>query len=302
MKLDVKIQLLNFFFEVFNFIFLALGLSVCGVGLWILFDGGSLLTIHASDELRVVGAGLMLIGLAVLAVSVVGIVGAAKDVRVLLLVYLGFLIVLVLGQLFVTLLLLINRDKIERSLDETVDRIIFVYGGQNSSDTLMDKIQSYESCCGRTGPSDWLQNSYIQSLNLTNPDVLPCSCFRSRRPAVHSSWCSELPNVTAPLYGWGNVSHDQGCKQKLTDWLLENILTVVGMDVALMLIQVVQFVFTVSLYRALGRRAGVKTTDRLSDPEGDPDYGEQNYAYVDPDDGYVDPAHRAYHHDNQDYD
>ncbi|KAM6936015.1 tetraspanin-19 [Lycodopsis pacificus] len=301
MKLDVKIQLLNFFFEVFNFIFLALGLSVCGVGLWILFDGGSLLTIHASVELRVVGAGLMLIGLAVLAVCVVGIVGAVKDVRVLLLVYLGFLIVLVLGQLFVTLLLLLNRDKIERSVDETVDRIIFEYGGHNSSDILMDKIQSYEGCCGRTGPSDWLKNSYIQSLNLTNPDVLPCSCFRSRRPAVHSSWCSELPDFTTPMYGRGNGSHDQGCKQKVTDWLQENILTVVGMDVALMLIQVVQFVFTVSLHRALGLRA-VKTTDCLSDPEGDLDHGEQNYAYVDPDDGYVDPAHLAYHHDNQDYD
>lgn len=39
-----------------------------------------------ADELRVVGAGLMLIGLVVLAVSIVGIVGAIKEVRVLLLV------------------------------------------------------------------------------------------------------------------------------------------------------------------------------------------------------------------------
>ncbi|TNN26775.1 CD82 antigen [Liparis tanakae] len=90
----------------------ALGCSVCGFGLWILFDGGDLLTIDASDELQIVGAGLTLIGLVVLAVSVVGMVGAVRDIRVLLLLYLGLLLVLVLGQLFITLLLLMNRDTV----------------------------------------------------------------------------------------------------------------------------------------------------------------------------------------------
>uniref|UniRef100_A0AAQ4PMA3 Tetraspanin n=1 Tax=Gasterosteus aculeatus aculeatus TaxID=481459 RepID=A0AAQ4PMA3_GASAC len=231
MKLDVKIQMLNFFFEVFNFIFLVLGFSVCGIGLWIRFDGGSLLNVHAPDELRVVGAGLMLIGLVVLAVSTVGIVGAIKEVRVLLLVYMGLLIALVLGQLFIALLLLINRNTIEQSLDQTVDQIIVSYRGHNRTDTLMDRIQRY-------------------SLNLTNRDLLPCSCFNSSRPTADSPWCSELQNLTGPVYG----SYEQGCRQKLIDWLQENMLTVVAMDTALMLIQVVQFVISVYLYRALGSR------------------------------------------------
>ncbi|XP_037639591.1 CD82 antigen [Sebastes umbrosus] len=300
MKLDVKIQLLKFCFQVVNFIFLALGVSVSGIGLWILFDRGNLLTVlpdRPPDELRVVGAGLMLIGVVVLAVSVVGILGADKENRVLLLVYLGFLIVLVLGQLFVTLLLLLNKDKIERGLDQTVDQIILQYRDNNSNDRLMDKIQNYEGCCGRTGPADWLMNSYIQSLNLSAPDVLPCSCFRSHRPAVNSPWCSELLNFTAPLYGRGNGSYAQGCKQKVSDWLQENFLTIVSMDVGLMLIQAVQFVITVYLYRAFGRKAALKRADRLADPEEDLDYGEQNYAYADPDYAYVDPAHPAHHHD-----
>ncbi|XP_077950383.1 leukocyte antigen CD37 [Gasterosteus aculeatus] len=254
MKLDVKIQMLNFFFEVFNFIFLVLGFSVCGIGLWIRFDGGSLLNVHAPDELRVVGAGLMLIGLVVLAVSIVGIVGAIKEVRVLLLVYMGLLIALVLGQLFIALLLLINRNTIEQSLDQTVDQIIVSYRGHNRTDTLMDRIQRYGSCCGRNGPSDWRLNSFLQSLNLTNRDLLPCSCFNSSRPTADSPWCSELQNLTRPVYGEGGGSYEQGCRQKLIDWLQENMLTVVAMDTALMLIQVVQFVISVYLYRALGSR------------------------------------------------
>ncbi|KAM8870163.1 CD82 antigen isoform 2-T2 [Spinachia spinachia] len=280
MNVDVKIQMLNFFFEVFNFIFLVLGVSVCGIGLWILFDGGSLLNVHASvcaDELRIVGAGLILIGLVVFAVSIIGIVGATKEIRCLLLVYMGLLIALVLGQLFVALLLLINRDTIEQSLDQTVDRIIFWYGGHNRTDTLMDRIQRYEGCCGRMGPSDWLLNSFL--LNLTNQDLLPCSCFNSSRPAINSPWCSERQNLTGPVYGVGGGSFEQGCKQKLVDWLQENLLTVVTMDTALMLIQVVQFVFSVYLYRALGSRTAAK----VPQPGEQSDLRGQNYAYVDQD-------------------
>ncbi|XP_045898255.1 CD82 antigen, partial [Micropterus dolomieu] len=208
MKLEVKIELLKFCSALLNSIFLALGLSVAGCGVWILFDRGSFLTAISSDELRTVGAGLLLIGGVVVVVSVVGCVGAGRENRFLLLMYLGFLIVLILGQLFVTLLLLISKHTIERSLDASVDRIILQYGGRGQ-DRLMDNVQHYGKCCGRTGAADWLKNSYIQTLNLTNPHVLPCSCFSSYRPSLDSSWCSDLLNFSAPLFGRGNTSYHQ---------------------------------------------------------------------------------------------
>ncbi|KAM7421731.1 hypothetical protein PAMA_015735 [Pampus argenteus] len=217
--------------------------------------------------------------------------------------YLSFLIVLVLGQLFVTLLLLINRKKIEDSLDKDVDQIIIQYGdSRDRQHRLIDNVQRNGKCCGRTGPRDWLQNSFIQRLNLTSPDVLPCSCFSSGHPTINSSWCSEML-FTEPLFGQGNSSYDQGCKKKFMDWLQGNALTIIGMDVSLMLIQVVQFVLGVYLYRAFGQKAALKRTNPLVDPDhADPaphnDYGEQNYAYMDPNFDYIDPAHPAYYHDN----
>uniref|UniRef100_A0A3Q1IVE2 Uncharacterized protein n=1 Tax=Anabas testudineus TaxID=64144 RepID=A0A3Q1IVE2_ANATE len=232
-------------------------------------------------ELRTVATGLLLIGGVVIAVSVTGCVGADRELRLLLLIYLGFLVVLILGQLFVTLLLLLNRNKIEQSLDEAVDQVIFQY----RADTLMDNVQHYGKCCGRTGPADWLRNSYIQSLNLTSPDVLPCSCFISSLPGLNSSWCSELLNFTEPLFGRGSGLYDEGCKQKLSVWLQENSLTIIGLDVGLILIQVIK---PVSVY----------FTHHMANPDHTPlehlDDGERNYAYVDPDSGYLyrtNPAH-----------
>ncbi|XP_036930174.1 tetraspanin-19 isoform X1 [Acanthopagrus latus] len=307
MKLELKIQLLQFISHVFNSVFLVLGLSVAGCAVWILFDRGTLLTFVSSDELRTVGAGLLLIGGVVVLVSLIGCAGASGQNRLLLLVYLGLLIVLVLGQLFVTLLLLINRDKIGQSLNDTVDDIISLYGQSgHRKDQLMDDIQTHGRCCGRMGPSDWLKNSYIDSLNLTGPDVLPCSCFRTVQRSFNSSWCSDLPTLPDPQYGRGNGSYQQGCGKELSDWLQENALTIVGMDVGLILIQLLQFGVMVILYRAFSRKAALKRTRSLVDTDHahldhapEDDYAEQNYGFVNNDDGLVDSTHPPYHHDNQ---
>lgn len=95
-----------------------------------------------AEDVRVVGYGLLGIGGLVLLVCVLGCIGAQRQKRLLLLVvssississsssissisadtssqlssprpqYLSLLIVLILGQLFVALLLIINRDKV----------------------------------------------------------------------------------------------------------------------------------------------------------------------------------------------
>lgn len=312
MKLEVQIELLKFCCAVFNILFLVLGLSVGGCGVWILFDRGSFLNVLSSDDLRVVAAGLLLSGGVVVAVSVIGCLGATNQNRLLLLVYIGCLIVLVLGQLFVTLVLLLNRDKIEQSLNAAVDQVIVEYGNSsNRVDKLLDNVQHYGNCCGKTGPSDWLKNIYIQSLNLSSPDVLPCSCFSSYHGSFNSSWCSELLNFTEPLFGRGNGTASEGCNQKLSDWLQENTVTILVMDISLILIQVLQIVIALHLYRAFGKKSALKRSNLLADhtPNDDLDYGEENYAYTEHDGGYVDfnnanavgPNHPAYHPDGQNH-
>ncbi|KAK1895346.1 putative tetraspanin-19 [Dissostichus eleginoides] len=239
MKLNVKIQILNFFFQVLNFLFLALGLSVLGLGVWILF-GGTLLTVQPS-----VGLSLLLVGGLVLLVSVLGFLGSEREIRVLLM----------------------------------------MFGADRGEDRLMDRIQHSEKCCGRMGPADWLKNSYIITLNLTNPDVLPCSCFDFHRQG-NSSWCSNLSQLTPP-HSWGNGSYEQ-----------ENALTIIGMDLGLMLIQMMQMALTVQLYQAFGRRAGLKRVSPLEEEEEEEEEpGQQNYAFTLSDNEYLDPAHNAHHHD-----
>ncbi|XP_029360819.1 CD82 antigen-like [Echeneis naucrates] len=290
MKLDLKIQLLKFCSAVFNIVFLALGLSVSGCGIWILYDKGNFLSVLSSVELRTVAFGLLIIGGVVAAVSVVGFIGANGENRFLLLTYLVFLLVLVLGQIFITLLLLFSRYKIEQGLDAVLEQIILQYGGSSlRKDSLMDQVQHQARCCGRTGPSDWLNNPFIQSLNLTGPTVLPCSCFRSTQTRFNSSWCSDL-NQIGPTFFQGNGSYQEGCKHTLSVWLQENIVIIVSMDFSLVLLQVIQCAVMVKLFQAFGRKVSLLKSNQLADPgpthldhtpTEDADYREQ--IYTDPD-------------------
>lgn len=59
-------------------------------------------------------------------------------------------------------------------------------------------ISLQEKCCGMTGPDDWKMNNYI---NLTNQDLLPCSCFNNS--------CSGVAGEEFPFFGvqTGNYSN-----------------------------------------------------------------------------------------------
>ncbi|XP_061552844.1 tetraspanin-12-like [Phycodurus eques] len=117
------------------------------------------------------------------------------------------------------------------------------------------------ACCGLTDSSDWLRNSFVQMLNTSATRVLPCSCFRSHRRNLESTpWCSPDLNVPHAI-AHANRTHTQGCGEQLSDWLHENIVTIVGADVCLMVAQVLQLALAVELWRIL------RTTNKMTDAD-----------------------------------
>ncbi|KAM6968120.1 CD82 antigen [Aplochiton taeniatus] len=273
MSVEDRIQVLKFCSSVFNAIFLILGFSIFGCSVWILFDDGNFISILSAEEVKVVAGGLFVIGLVVVGVSLLGCVGAQLETRFLLIMYMVFLICIVLGQLFVTLVLLINKGKISNTLTLTLETVIKEYGANNTelsrTDKLLDNIQLYERCCGWKNASDWRNNSFILTVSpsLANETVLPCSCFNS---SSSSSSCFPLPGDSTGPFGTGGNHYAQGCKVKIRAWLEENTLTILGMDLSLLLVQVLQFTLTVCMYQSVGQKARMKKQSQLikSEPQG----------------------------------
>uniref|UniRef100_A0AAY5K1S7 Tetraspanin n=1 Tax=Esox lucius TaxID=8010 RepID=A0AAY5K1S7_ESOLU len=227
MKVDDKLQILKFLASVVNCVFLILGLCLFGCGIWLLFDKNNFVTVLSTDDVRIVAGGLFIIGLVVVGVTILGCIGTQLENRCFLLLFMGFLFCIVLGQLFVTVILLLKWKKIETTMLGAVNKTIHEYGSSSVDRVYWDDVQHY------------------------------------------------------------------GCQVKITSWLEANILTIMGMDMGLLFIQILQFVVSVYLYQTAGRKDQIRNESPLihSEDRGDPntnnpDYQNLNDAYYETNQAY----------------
>ncbi|XP_051747211.1 CD82 antigen [Ctenopharyngodon idella] len=248
MKADDKLQILKFFLMLVNSFFVILGISIFACSAWILFDKDSFVSVLSSgQDVKVVAGGLFFIGLVVVGVSLLGGAGVYFESRCFIIFYLCFLIVIILGQIFITFVLFIQRQKIEQFLRDNVDEIIRQYGGNETQTfwTLLDSVQTSAKCCGRLSSDEWRNNTVIASLGGT--DIYPCSCFNDTCPVIPHSFGTHS-------FGQGSDFIKTGCETVLLDWLETNIFVILGMEVGLLLIQILQFIFGVQIYKCIGRK------------------------------------------------
>ncbi|XP_051974043.1 CD82 antigen-like [Xyrauchen texanus] len=246
MKADEKLQILKFFLMLINSFFVILGISIFACSAWIFFDKDNFISVISSGkEVKLVAGGLFVIGLVVVGVSLLGCIGACLENRCFIIFYLSFLIATILGQIFITLVLLIQQHLIESYLMENVDEIIVNYGGNKTQTSwrLLDRVQNSAKCCGRVTPNEWMNNIVIWSLSGT--DIYPCSCFNGTCPVILTGTHS---------FGNGSNIYKMGCEEVLGNWLDMNIIVIFGMDGGLLLIQVLQFIFGIYAYKCIGRK------------------------------------------------
>lgn len=287
----MNLELVTFFSVVLNIICMAVGVGVFTCAVWILFDNETLLYGQPSVELHTVGVGMMVVGIVVMLISVIGCVAAVQKMKMLLLVCLGVFIVLVLGQIFFFMLLILNRFKIENQVDEELYLLMMEYRGNDTrTDDLIDNIQRYEKCCGSNGSLVWQENMYIRNLSFENHiEIFPCSCFDST-DQKEDKLCYETSTK-------GNL-FKEGCSEKVKNWIFVNIVTVVAMIVGLVLLQMILFGLMACLYCSVEeeelKQPLVAADQENQDPvqQDQMPHGKQNNGYIGAaDHGDFNPAH-----------
>ncbi|KAK3517818.1 hypothetical protein QTP70_018971 [Hemibagrus guttatus] len=258
MKAEDKLQIGKFLFMLINSFFVILGISLFGSSLWILFDTSSVITVLNNEtDLEVAAGGLFVIGLVVVGVSMLGCIGVHLENKCFIAVYMGFLIAIIFGELFITFLLLLKQSHIEKFLTDSVDAIISMYGVNATQSTwsLLDRVQQSAKCCGRQNASDWETNKFIQLQNTS--DLYPCSCFNESCPVF----------LADEMYQFGNGTHiyTMGCEEKLKDWFEKNVFVIVGMSLALLFIQILQFILGLSICRNIVPKIRHKQPENLLD-------------------------------------
>ncbi|XP_017350380.1 tetraspanin-19 [Ictalurus punctatus] len=245
MKAEDKLQIGKFLFMLNNSFFIILGISLFGASVWILFDTSNVITVVSNEtDVKVVAGGLFIIGLVVVGVSMLGCIGVHLENRCFIAFYMGLLIAIIFGELFISFLLLMKKNQIEKFLTGRVDAIISMYGVNDTQTTgsLLDNVQQSVKCCGRQNASDWETNKFIQVQNTA--DIYPCSCFNGSCPVI----------LVNEMFGNGTHIYAMGCEEKLKDWFEKNIFVIVGMDLALVIIEILQFILGFLLFRNIGSK------------------------------------------------
>ncbi|XP_004469507.2 tetraspanin-19 [Dasypus novemcinctus] len=235
-----KILIFKYFLNLFNGAFLALGLLLMGSGTWLLldrniffnaFDGNNHLIICISHMLLGVGSATVLL-------SLLGYLGINKEIRWLLILHAGLLILASGVQVILTVLIFTKKEEVLQVWYGKIDLLISKHETKDipediTNRKILNALQKLFQCCGQNNYTVWTKNK-----NTENLEQEPCSCVNS----TLSKWiCDE------PL----NATYLQGCENKIKTWYDANVLTLIGINFGLLAAEVFQVSLTVSLSKCI---------------------------------------------------
>lgn len=203
------------------------------------------------DNARYLGFGSLAIGLMLLVLGITGICGACvqgtKSCLIMHLVLLGLLIVTqVVG---VGLLLYYSADEdLEKEVSKTVTNAFETYGGnETSSEAITDGIDMFQEvlhCCGQHAYTDWSKKDVAKTwVSLNYGAYLPDSCCRT----IKTDCGKNLSNLNGNTTAIEKQFYTKGCEDEVHEYLDKWSNVVTGILIAIVVLQVVCFVFGVCL-------------------------------------------------------
>jgi small-conductance mechanosensitive channel len=242
-----------------NFIFGLIGIVLLGFGIFLVVDAKAMhkqffIPAGSSAEMILIAAGVILIvGLIIMAITVVGCCAVAKKNTGCLTFYSCVLIMVLILQVIAVILAGVFYNQIIDSLDDQMLIIVNKeYGYKNDSTVFIDTVQKELHCCGVTakGPLDWEYSKW----NNDTRGIVPESCCTpdGKGGFVDLKKCRE--------YAYHNETTDrskyiytEGCDSKVDGLIKQYVGILIGVVIGVVLIQVVFIIVTCLLRSSMAR-------------------------------------------------
>ncbi|KAF1623365.1 CD82 antigen, partial [Eudyptes chrysolophus] len=238
MKIRDKILIQKYYLNVFNGIFLALGLMLLTFGLWLFFDRNNLFSVlFSSGENQLVAyisCMLLGIGSVITFTSAMGFLGSVKEIKCLLvtvrLYYPSTLINMHIQNA-------INiYEQVHNQWNNRIDEVISEYGNESLAEqepvwNILNAVQHNMECCGRYNVTQWERNK-----NKENRTQIPCSCIKSSL----KKWFCDVPR---------DSTYSMGCEEYLNTWFENNVLILTAITISLLITQIFLITLTGQLFR-----------------------------------------------------
>ncbi|KAF6076870.1 CD37 molecule [Phyllostomus discolor] len=239
------LSLIKYLLFVFNLFFFVLGSLVFCFGIWILVDKTSFVSFVGLSfmPLQIWSKALAISGILTMGLALLGCLGALKELRCLLGLYFGILLLLFVTQITLGILISTQRTRLERKVKDIIQETIQNYYANpenTEAEESWDYVQFQLRCCGWNSPEDWYR---VPSLS-SNESVyhVPCSCrnssvtndssvldmisptqFSQIGPLARPQHSTELCTVPA-----NSNTYREGCSRSLQKWLHNNLISIVG--------------------------------------------------------------------------
>ncbi|XP_017356037.1 leukocyte antigen CD37 isoform X1 [Cebus imitator] len=263
------LSLIKYFLFVFNLFFFVLGSLIFCFGIWILIDKTSFVSFVglAFVPLQIWSKVLAISGIFTMGLALLGCVGALKELRCLLGLYFGMLLLLFATQITLGILISTQRAQLERSVQDIVEKTIQNYrtnAEETAAEESWDYVQFQLRCCGWHSPQDWFRVHSLRG-NGSEAHRVPCSCYNLS--ATNDS--TILDNVILPqLSRLGPLARSrhstdicavpakshiyrEGCAQSLRKWLHNNLISIVGICLGVGLLELGFMTLSIFLCRNL---------------------------------------------------
>ncbi|XP_045387148.1 leukocyte antigen CD37 [Lemur catta] len=257
------LSLIKYFLFVFNLFFFVLGSLIFCFGIWILIDKTSFVSFVGLSfvPLQIWSKILAISGILTMGLALLGCVGALKELRCLLALYFGMLLLLFATQITLGILISTQRVRLERSVQDIVKKTIQNYHAnpeETAAEESWDYVQFQLRCCGWHSPQDWFPVLILRG-NESEAHRVPCSCynlsatndstiphFSRLGPPVRPRYSTDLCTVPAQ----SSIYHE-GCAQNLQKWLHNNLISIVGICLGVGLLELGFMTLSIFLCRNL---------------------------------------------------
>uniref|UniRef100_A0A8C0AD49 Leukocyte antigen CD37 n=1 Tax=Bos mutus grunniens TaxID=30521 RepID=A0A8C0AD49_BOSMU len=245
-----------------------LGSLIFCFGIWILIDKTSFVSFVGLSfmPLQIWSKVLAISGILTMGLALLGCVGALKEFRCLLGLYFGTLLLLFATQITLGILISTQRVQLKKKVKDVVQKTIQNYRThleETAAEESWDYVQFQLRCCGWESPQDWF---HIPSMrrNESEGDRVPCSCYNSS--ATNDSTVfdkispqfSRLGSLARPRHNVEVCSvpansyiYQQGCERNLSNWLTNNLISIVGICLGVGLLELSFMTLSIFLCRNL---------------------------------------------------
>lgn len=263
---------------IFNIIFLCTGLVLIALGIWLLVllaqsSGPGEIFKLASDTYLYRNAAILLIamGSLILFVTVLGLVAAIKESKILLTIYLVFLFIIFGGEIAGGVVAIVYKDRIVTGLEDTLTKSL---SGQFTGNTtyydnatvcsssalfgrLWDYTQYMFDCCGVSGDYNvggfngyQLTSPQLNSCYKTNEmwpnTMVPLTCCRRNKdsfpfdPSSQNDAIGQYYNCTLPY-------NEEGCVDSIENWIAKYAPVLIGIGIGFGMLEMFGVIFVVCL-------------------------------------------------------